>query len=187
MGQAGNNFVIRNNHPNFGAAGSIVAGVPSGTGILVVAADEVTIEGHLVQGNDNVDLLITDHGHATNLTLDPESDPSPDRIAILDNLMLDNGAHPTPELRALLRTRRETRGVRTSFGSGRAARAVFSVPSANGVSGSTTSPAARGPPPRRCARSFSRSRSSRDGSRLRSGASTSISQSAPDATPTTFA
>lgn len=105
-----NNFVIGNNHPNFGAAGSIVAGVPAGTGILVMAADDVAIEGNVIAGHDNFGILVTDHGHATNLTLDPESDPSPDRVAILDNLMFGNGDRPMPELRALLLTRLETRG-----------------------------------------------------------------------------
>ncbi|CAG0961919.1 hypothetical protein MYXO_00807 [Myxococcaceae bacterium] len=105
-----NNFVQDNNHPNFGAAGSIVAGVPAGTGILVMAADDVVIEGNLIEGNDNIGIVVTDHGHATNLTLDPESEPNSDRIAILENLMLDNGNHPIPEVKALMLTRLSDRG-----------------------------------------------------------------------------
>nr|MBP8098134.1 right-handed parallel beta-helix repeat-containing protein [Arenimonas sp.] len=34
-----NNFIVNNNHKNFGAPGSIVSGVPSGTGVIVMAAD----------------------------------------------------------------------------------------------------------------------------------------------------
>ena len=30
-----NNFVVDNNHKNFGAPGSTVAGIPSGTGVLI--------------------------------------------------------------------------------------------------------------------------------------------------------
>lgn len=96
-----NNFVVRNNHPNFGAAGSIVAGVPAGTGILIMAADAVTLEGNVITGNDNVGVAITDHGHAANLTLDPEAEPNSDEVAILRNLMEDNGAKPIDEIRAL--------------------------------------------------------------------------------------
>ncbi len=96
-----NNFVIGNNHPNFGAAGSIVAGVPAGTGILIMAADQVTVEGNLITGNDNVGIAITDHGHAENLSLDPESEPNADQVSILDNLMEDNGRNPIPEIRTL--------------------------------------------------------------------------------------
>lgn len=105
-----NNFVIENNHPNFGAAGSIVAGVPAGTGMLIMAADEVTVEGNLIAGNDNAGILITDHGSATNLTLDPESEPNADRISILDNTMQDNGAHPIDAIRAVMLTKLSTRG-----------------------------------------------------------------------------
>lgn len=105
-----NNFVIDNNHPNFGAAGSIVAGVPAGTGILIMAADEVTIEGNLIAGNENAGILITDHGSATNLTLDPESEPNADRVSILENTMEDNGANPIDAIKAVMLTKLSTRG-----------------------------------------------------------------------------
>jgi hypothetical protein len=39
-----NNFVYQNNHPNFGAEGSIVSFIPPGTGVIVMAADDVVIE-----------------------------------------------------------------------------------------------------------------------------------------------
>jgi parallel beta-helix repeat protein len=106
-----NNFVIGNNHPNFGAAGSIVAGVPAGTGILVMAADDVRLEGNIITGNDNVGIAITDHGHAANLTLDPESEPNSDQIAILDNTMQDNGKHALDEIKALMLTKLVTGGA----------------------------------------------------------------------------
>src|SRR5262245_17581698 len=80
-----NNFIIRNNHANFGAPGSTVAGIPPGTGILVMAADDVVIEGNIIADNKNIGLLITDHGHAPNVTIDPESEPNADRVAILGN------------------------------------------------------------------------------------------------------
>ncbi len=106
-----NNFVIGNNHPNFGAAGSIVAGVPAGTGMLIMAADDVKIEGNVITGNDNIGIAITDHGHAENLSLDPEAEPNSDRIAILDNLMQDNGKNPRDEVRALMLTKLVTGGA----------------------------------------------------------------------------
>jgi parallel beta-helix repeat protein len=106
-----NNFVIGNNHSNFGAAGSIVAGVPAGTGMLIMAADDVKIEGNIITGNDNVGIAITDHGHATNLTLDPESEPNSDQIAILGNTMQDNGRHPLDDVKAAMLTRFITDGA----------------------------------------------------------------------------
>jgi mono/diheme cytochrome c family protein len=96
------NFVVRNNHVNFAAPGSTVAGIPSGTGILVMAADDVVIEGNIISDNKAVGVLIVDHAHAANITADPESDPNSDRVVILDNVMLHNGYDTIPEVKALL-------------------------------------------------------------------------------------
>ncbi len=97
-----NNFVVGNNHANFGAPGSTVAGIPPGTGILLMAADDVVVEGNIISGNKMAGLLITDHGHATNITADPESEPNSDRVSILDNVMLGNGYDTITEVKALM-------------------------------------------------------------------------------------
>jgi parallel beta-helix repeat protein len=55
-----NNFVVNNNTPNFGAPGSIVSGIPAGTGILVMAADDVRIEGNIITGNNTAGIIVTD-------------------------------------------------------------------------------------------------------------------------------
>lgn len=86
-----NNFIVNNNHVNFGAPGSMVAGIPSGVGVLIMAADEVIVEGNIITGNKTAGVIITDHHNAPNATIDPESDPSPDRVMLLDNLMDNNG------------------------------------------------------------------------------------------------
>ncbi len=49
-----NNFVVNNNHKNFAAPGSLVSGIPAGTGILIMAADDVIVENNIISGNDNV-------------------------------------------------------------------------------------------------------------------------------------
>src|SRR5687768_13026716 len=97
-----NNFVVGNNHPNFGAPGSTVAGIPAGTGILVMAADDVVIEGNIISDNKVAGVIITDHAHASNITADPESDPNSDRVKLLDNVMLRNGYDTITEAKALL-------------------------------------------------------------------------------------
>ena len=99
-----NNFISGNNHPNFGAPGSTVGGIPAGTGILIMAADDVVIEGNIISDNKTAAILITDHANAPNVTIDPESDPNPDGIKILDNLMTNNGYDTIPEGKALLLT-----------------------------------------------------------------------------------
>ncbi|HBR65123.1 MAG TPA: cytochrome-c peroxidase, partial [Dehalococcoidia bacterium] len=46
-----NNIVYDNNHENFADEGAIVGLVPSGTGILVMAADEVEVARNEIRGN----------------------------------------------------------------------------------------------------------------------------------------
>jgi parallel beta-helix repeat protein len=103
-----NNFIEANNHVNFGAPGSTVSGIPAGTGVLVMAADDVVIEGNIIKDNKNTGILITDHGHARNVTVDPESDPNADRIKIFNNTMLGNGTDPVPEIKAFMLTELKT-------------------------------------------------------------------------------
>ena len=105
-----NNFVINNNHENFGAPGSIVAGIPPGTGILIMAADQVTIENNIITGNDNAGITITDLAYGANMANDPESEPNPDNIVILDNFMANNGNNPVGELKALMLARLSKKG-----------------------------------------------------------------------------
>jgi hypothetical protein len=96
------NFVVGNNHANFGAPGSTVAGIPAGTGILLMAADDVVVEGNIISGHKTAGIIITDHGHAANITADPESEPNSDRVSILENVMLNNGYDTITEAKALL-------------------------------------------------------------------------------------
>lgn len=97
-----NNFVVGNNHPNFGAPGSTVSGIPAGTGVLVMAADDVVIEGNVISDHKTAGIIITDHANAANITVDPESEPNPDRVSILDNVMLENGYDTITEVKALM-------------------------------------------------------------------------------------
>ena len=86
-----NNFILDNNTPNFALPGSTVSGIPAGTGILIMAADEVIVEGNIISNHKTAGILITDHGNASGLTLDPQSDPNADHAMILNNLMFNNG------------------------------------------------------------------------------------------------
>ncbi len=97
-----NNFVVANNHVNFGAPGSIVSGVPSGTGIIVMAADDVIIENNLIRDNKNAGIIVADHKSFANITPDPESDPNPDRVQVLQNFFAGNGYDPIRDVKALM-------------------------------------------------------------------------------------
>lgn len=105
-----NNFVLNNNHKNFGAPGSIVSFLPSGTGIIVMAADDVILENNVISGNNNVGIAIVDHKFLADLAVDPESEPNPDRVTILDNFMYNNGNDPMKEIKAAMMTKLDKRG-----------------------------------------------------------------------------
>lgn len=106
-----NNFVTKNNHENFGAPGSIVAGIPPGTGILVMAADDVVIENNIITGNDTAGIIITDFENGgAKASNDPNSEPNPDRVVLLDNIMYDNGNNPVDDLKALMMTTLSSKG-----------------------------------------------------------------------------
>ncbi len=100
-----NNWISNNNTPNFGAPGSTVGGIPAGTGIMVMAADDVVIEGNIITNNKTVGIMSVDHNTAaelTNVTVDPESDPNSDGLKILNNTMHNNGYETIDEIRALM-------------------------------------------------------------------------------------
>lgn len=99
------NFIINNNHENFAQEGSIVASLPQGTGIIVMAADDVIIENNIISGNDNVGIVITDLNFGAQASKDPDSEPNPDRIIILDNLMTDNGKNPVKDVKIAMATK----------------------------------------------------------------------------------
>ncbi len=96
------NFVVANNHKNFGAPGSIVSGVPSGTGVIVMAADDVVIENNVIRDNKNAGIIVADHKSFANITPDPEADPNPDRVSVLWNLFANNGTEPIKDIQALM-------------------------------------------------------------------------------------
>jgi len=105
-----NNFIVNNNHKNFGAPGSIVSGVPSGTGVIVMAADDVQIENNIIRGNKNAGIIIADHQSFANITIDPEADPSPDRVSIYKNFFGNNGYEPIGDVKALMALNLTTKG-----------------------------------------------------------------------------
>ncbi|MBS0392984.1 MAG: right-handed parallel beta-helix repeat-containing protein [Proteobacteria bacterium] len=105
-----NNFVVANNHRNFGAPGSIVSGIPSGTGIIIMAADDVFIENNVVRDNKNAGIIVADHKSFANITPDPESDPNPDRVSVLWNLFAHNGYEPIKEIKVLMAAALTTEG-----------------------------------------------------------------------------
>ena len=97
-----NNFIVDNNHVNFAIPGSTVAMIPSGSGVIIWAADDVIVEGNIITNNKTGGIIIADHNSFGKGSNDPESEPNPDRTMILDNFMLNNGYDSIDEVKALL-------------------------------------------------------------------------------------
>lgn len=95
------NRVHENNHPNFAPPGDLASFVPTGSGVLVVGADRVTVEQNLVTGNQ-----FTGIGVASTLVLGqlaglpPEAfgdiEPDPDGDRIVHNRVVGNGSVASP-------------------------------------------------------------------------------------------
>jgi parallel beta-helix repeat protein len=105
-----NNFIVNNNTENFAIPGSLVSNIPRGTGVLVMACDDVVLEGNIITGNESIGITFTDFALAGSAAKDPDSEPNPNRPVILNNLMYDNGKNPSALVRAALATELLTRG-----------------------------------------------------------------------------
>ena len=104
------NFVTNNNTPNFAIPGSLVAGIPSGTGILVMSGDKVVIEDNIITGNNTGGIIVTSGDFVTEVASDKESDPHSDQVEIRNNIMFDNGNDPDGEMKLLMLSKFSTKG-----------------------------------------------------------------------------
>lgn len=104
------NVITDNNTPNFGIPGSLVATIPAGSGVIVMAGDEVIIEDNIISGNNTGGIIVTSLDFVTEVASDTESDPHPDRIQIRDNVMFNNGNAPEGDMKLLMLTKFSRRG-----------------------------------------------------------------------------
>ena len=95
------NFVVSNNIANFAPRGAITAGAPPGVGILVLGADDTSIEDNLIRDNQSAGILIADTGFFVS-TPDERMDPYPDGTRVLRNDFIDNGVSPHDPVKGML-------------------------------------------------------------------------------------
>jgi uncharacterized repeat protein (TIGR03806 family) len=89
-----NNRIETNNEPNFAPAGNIVGTVPSGTGLMIMANDDIEAFGNTIEGNASLAVLVVSY-YFVKLNVDkPTYDPVPEKIYIHNNVMIDNGQNP---------------------------------------------------------------------------------------------
>lgn len=100
------NEVRENNRPNFAKAGTVVASVPSGTGILVLCGTDIEVRDNTITGNDSTGVLVVSYPILELLTGtkldDPGMDPYVKRVYVHSNTFADNGKAPKGGLLVVL-------------------------------------------------------------------------------------
>lgn len=87
------NEVFANNTDNFAPEGNIVGQVPAGTGIMVMANDDIEIFNNTISDNQTVGITVVNY-EIVSSTDDPNYDPLPERIYIHDNVFSNNSTDP---------------------------------------------------------------------------------------------
>ncbi|WP_041685573.1 parallel beta-helix domain-containing protein [Erythrobacter litoralis] len=85
------NLVVANDEPNFAPPGNIVASVRRGTGILVMANEDVLIEGNIVTNNPTAGAMVIAY---TQPFEDERYNPYARNVVIGSNVFADNGTDP---------------------------------------------------------------------------------------------
>lgn len=92
------NQIYDNNRENFAELGTIVATVPAGTGVLVLAADDTEVHDNVIE--DNVSTAVLAVSFETLAVLLPGTTPDPntemfvERLHVHDNTLANNGTDP---------------------------------------------------------------------------------------------
>jgi parallel beta-helix repeat protein len=91
------NRIEANNRPNTSTEGDLER-IPSGAGILIIGSDNVKIRANEVTGNNTLGVAILQNPLASQ---DPRKiDPNPNGDEVRRNILVKNGAHPSPGLPA---------------------------------------------------------------------------------------
>lgn len=86
-----NNRIIDNDTPNFAPAGNIVASVPVGAGVMIMANRNVHVFGNEIDGNQTAAVLLVGYSRAFD---DPTYNPIPREVVVRDNRIGRNGWAP---------------------------------------------------------------------------------------------
>ena len=88
------NRTEKNDTPNFAPKGNIVAGVPNGTGVIIMANREVEVFNNVIGENGSTNIFIV--GYRNSFT-DTGYNPLPANVAIHDNMHGRAGYAPGPQ------------------------------------------------------------------------------------------
>jgi len=100
------NQMFENNTPNFAPSGTTVAAVPKGTGLMILANDEVEVFDNDFRDNDTTNILLISFRTAQLVgdfnNTDPNYDEFSESIYIHDNRYIGGGADPEDAVAELL-------------------------------------------------------------------------------------
>ncbi len=96
------NEIVDNNHPNFAPDGNIVALVPPGMGLMVMAYDDVEVFENEFRDNGTINIGIISYLTTEKKYDDPEYDPYAEGIAIHHNRFEGGGDRPAGKLGLML-------------------------------------------------------------------------------------
>jgi len=88
------NKVYSNNLPNFAPAGNIVATVPSGTGVTVMAMVDVEIFENEIRDNNTFNVAVYSYLTTGLPVKDKNYSPYPERVHVHDNVISGGGSNP---------------------------------------------------------------------------------------------
>lgn len=95
------NRVYANNHVNFAPPGNIVANVPQGTGLMIMATDDVEVFNNEIVDNQSTNVSIISFVFTGNPIQDANYDAYPERIYVHDNRIANGGSNPAGSVKLL--------------------------------------------------------------------------------------
>ncbi|WP_438001735.1 parallel beta-helix domain-containing protein [Sorangium sp. So ce185] len=91
------NRIENNNGPNFAAAGTVVAALPPGLGVMILASDDNEVHENEIRGNQSVAVAILSYSEdLLGPVMDDDFDLFPQGNFVHDNVYEDNGTDPLP-------------------------------------------------------------------------------------------
>jgi len=86
-----NNEIFGNNQENFAPEGNIVGNVPAGSGLLVLANDNIEVFGNRFEDNKSLNIMIYSFVLNGRVVSDENYDPYPEQIYVHDNNFVNGG------------------------------------------------------------------------------------------------
>jgi parallel beta-helix repeat protein len=96
------NRVVANNHANFAPKGNTVATVPPGTGIMIMANDQVEVFDNTIEKNQTAGVSIVSYLIIDKPIQDAKYDPFCEAVSIHDNRFASNGEKPAGPMGEML-------------------------------------------------------------------------------------